>query len=64
MIKRRPNLGAHFYRRRGQSQHGLDVLEREAVDANSVYQVRRYETLTPDIITAPVTEYAESPRPP
>ena len=63
MIKRRPNLGAHFYRRRGQSQHGLDILEREAVDSNSVYQVRRYETLTPDMITAAVTEYAD-PKPP
>ena len=62
MIKRRPNLGAHFYGRRGQSQHGLDILEREAVDSNSVYQVRRYETLTPDKITAAITEYAD-PRP-
>ena len=63
MIKRRPNLGAHFYGRRGQSQHGLDILEREAVDCNSVYQVRRYETLTPDMITAAVAEYAD-PKPP
>ena len=63
MIKRRPNLGAHFYGRRGQSQHGLDILEREAVDSNSVYQVRRYETLTPDKITAAIAEYAD-PEPP
>jgi hypothetical protein len=63
MIKRRPNLGAHFYGRRGQSQHGLDIVEREAVDASSVYQVRRYETLTPNMITAAVTEYAD-PKPP
>ena len=62
MVKRRPNLGAHFYGRRGQKQHGLDVLEREAVDANSVYQVRRYAVLTPDEITSAVTEYA-GPRP-
>jgi hypothetical protein len=41
MIKRRPNLRAHFYGRRGQKQHGLDVVERETVDANSVYQIRR-----------------------
>lgn len=63
MIKRRPNLGAHFYGRRGQSQHGLDILERETVDFNSVYQVRRYETLTPDLIAAAVSEYAD-PKPP
>ena len=63
MIKRRQNLGAHFYGRRGQKQYGLDILEREAVDSNSVYQVRRYDVLTPDMITAAVTEYAD-PKPP
>jgi len=59
MIKRRPNLGAHFYGRRGQKQYGLDIVEREAVDANSVYQVRRYAVLMPDDITSAVTEYAD-----
>jgi hypothetical protein len=63
MIKRQPNMGAHFYGRRGQKQHGLDVLEREAPDSNSVYQVRRYEALTPDMITSAVTEYVD-PEPP
>lgn len=63
MIKRQPNLGAHFYGRRGQKQHGLDIVEREAPETNSVYQVRRYEVLTPDDITAAVTEYAD-PKPP
>jgi len=63
MIKRRPNRGAHFYGRRGQKQYGLDILEREAADANSVYQVRRYEVLTADDITSAVTEYAD-PQPP
>jgi hypothetical protein len=63
MIKRQQNLGAHFYGRRGQKQHGLDILEREAVDSNSVYQVRRYDVLTPDMITSAVTEYAD-PKPP
>jgi hypothetical protein len=46
MIKRRQNLGAHFYGRRGQKQYGLDILEREAVGSNGVYQVRRYAVLT------------------
>lgn len=62
MIKRQQNLGAHFYGRRGQKQHGLDVLEREAVGSNSLYQVRRYDTLTPRKITSAVTEYAD-PKP-
>jgi hypothetical protein len=62
MIKRQQNLGAHFYGRRGQKQYGLDILEREAVGSNSVYQVRRYEVLTPDKITSAVTEYAD-PKP-
>ena len=63
MIKRQQNLGAHFYGRRGQKQYGLDVLEREAVGSNSVYQVRRYAVLTPEMITSAVTEYAD-PKPP
>lgn len=63
MTKRRQNAGAHFYGRRGQTQHGLDVLERELDGTNSVYQVRRYETLTPDMITSAVKEYAD-PEPP
>lgn len=63
MIKRQQNAGAHFYGRRGQTQHGLDVVERELAGTNSVYQVRRYEVLTPDMITAAVKEYAD-PEPP
>jgi hypothetical protein len=63
MIKRQQNLGAHFYGRRGQKQYGLDILEREAAGSGSVYQVRRYAVLTPDMITSAVTEYAD-PKPP
>ena len=59
LIRRRPNKGAHFYGRRGQKQYGLDILERENPDANSVYQVRRYQALTPDLISSAVTEYAD-----
>ena len=59
MIKRRPNRGAHFYGRRGQKQYGLDIVEREAAGANSVYQVRRYEVLTPEDISNAVKEYAD-----
>jgi hypothetical protein len=62
MIKLRPNRGAHFYGRRGQKQHGLDIVERETDGTRSVYQVRRYAALTPDEITSAVTEYA-SPEP-
>jgi hypothetical protein len=58
LIRRRPNQGAHFYGRRGQKQYGLDIVEQENPDANSVYQVRRYQVLTPDLISSAVTEYA------
>ncbi len=58
LIRRRPNRGAHFYGRRGQKQYGLDILERENPDENSVYQVRRYQVLTPDLISSAVTENA------
>src|SRR5689334_4398870 len=34
MIKRQQNAGAYFYGRRGQTQHGLDVLERELAGTN------------------------------
>jgi hypothetical protein len=61
MIKRRPNRGAHFYGRRGQAQYGLDILERETEDARGVYQVRRYDVLSPAKITSAVTEYAIKP---
>jgi hypothetical protein len=44
-------------------QSGLDILEREATDANSVCQVRHYEALPADGITSAVTEYAD-PQPP
>src|ERR1700690_74983 len=63
MIKRRPNRGAHFYGRRGQKQYALDIVEREAESSNSVYQVRRYEELTPEKISSAVAEYAD-PQPP
>jgi hypothetical protein len=63
MIKRQQNAGAHFYGRRGQTQYGLDVLEREMAGTNSVYQVRRYEVLTPAKITSAVEEYADPEAP-
>jgi hypothetical protein len=64
MIKRRLNRGAHFYGRRGQAQYGLDIVERETEDARGVYQVRRYDVLTPGKITSAVTEYAIKPAKP
>ena len=63
MIKRRPNHGTHFYGRRGQKQYGLDIVERETLDLTTVYQVRRYDVLTPEKISSAVAEYAD-PQPP
>lgn len=54
MIKRRPNFSAHFYGRRGQKQYGLDIVERETSDFTTVYQVRRYNVLTPEKISSAV----------
>lgn len=64
LVSLRNNLGAHFYGRRGQKQYGLDIVELEPDAACSLYQVKRYETLSADQMVDIVDDYAGPPRPP
>ena len=47
VVSHRNNRGAHFYGRRGQKHHGLDIVEFEWAETTSLYQVKRYEKLSP-----------------
>ena len=62
VVSRRNNLATHFYGRRGQKQYGLDIVEFETGMACSLYQVKRYETLSDKQMTDIVKEYAGPPR--
>lgn len=61
---RRDNRGAQFYGRRGQKQHGLDVVEHEHAGGRSLYQVKRYQRVAPKQLREAVEEYAGQPRQP
>ena len=63
VVSHRNNLGTHFYGRRGQKQHGLDIVELETDSNSSLYQVKRYETLSAKQMDDIVEEYAGPPRP-
>ncbi|MFD8985983.1 hypothetical protein [Streptomyces sp. NPDC059564] len=63
MVSRHDNRGVQFYGRSGQKQHGLDVVEREPGGLRSLYQVKRYASLTRPLIRSAVVDYAGSPRP-
>lgn len=62
IISRRNNLGTQFYGRRGQKQYGLDIVEREHTTRRTLYQVKRYQTLTGSLLREAVTDYAGAPR--
>ena len=62
MVSRQDNGGVQFYGRRGQKQHGLDIVERASDFSRSLYQVKRYVQLTPGELRAAVTDYAGKPR--
>ncbi len=47
VVSRRDNRGVQFYGRNGQSQHGLDIVERDKSGSRSLYQVKRYTEITP-----------------
>lgn len=61
---RRDNQGAQFYGRRGQAQHGLDIVEHERDGNTSLYQVKRYQKVDPVQLRVAVEEYAGKPRRP
>lgn len=52
----------HFYGRRGQTQYGLDIVEDRVSERPTLYQVKRFQELTPDDIQKAVAEYAGPPR--
>ena len=62
IVSRHDNHGVQFYGRRGQAQYGLDIVERKRTGARWLYQVKRYQQLSPGQIAAAVTEYAGDPR--
>ena len=53
----------HFYGRRGQNQHGLDIVEWDGVGRPILYQVRRIQALTHTNIREAVEDYAGLPYP-
>ncbi len=64
LVSGQQNRGVQFYGRRGQKQHGLDIVERELTASRSLYQVKRYASITPEEIREAVEAYAGPPRPP
>ncbi|MGR4878704.1 hypothetical protein ACIPUC_04600 [Streptomyces sp. LARHCF249] len=62
MVSRQDNRGVQFYGRSGQKQYGLDVVEREPGGLRSLYQVKRYASLTRPLIRSAVEDYAGPPR--
>ena len=63
VVSRRDHRGVQFYGRRGQKQHGLDVVEHEPDGRRSLYQVKRFQVLTSSAIEEAVREYAGDPNP-
>lgn len=63
-IWRRDHQSAHFYGRRGQKQHGLDIVEHEHKGSRSLYQVKRYQKVDATQLRDAVEEYAGKPRKP
>ncbi len=61
LVSRRGDNSVQFYGRRGQKQYGLDILETRR-DERTLYQVKRYQDLTPKQVKAAVEEYTGPPR--
>jgi hypothetical protein len=64
VVSRRDHRGVQFYGRRGQKQYGLDVVELNPQHEYSLYQVKRYQVLSPAEIESAVNDYAGPPRDP
>jgi hypothetical protein len=52
----------HFYGRRGQAQHGLDIVRENRDGTRILYQVKRFSEMTPAALRDAVTTYAGTPR--
>jgi hypothetical protein len=62
IVSRQDNSGCHFYGRRGQAQYGLDIVELERTGSRSLYQVKRYQSLSKAQIRSAIEDYAGQPR--
>ena len=62
LVNRHDHRGVQFYGRSGQAQHGLDVVELRPDGGYTLYQVRRYQELTPAKLRNAVEDYAGAPR--
>lgn len=62
VYRRRDHLGTHFYGRRGQKQHGLDIVEHTKEGNTALYQLKRYQEVSPKQLRDAVEEYAGPPR--
>ncbi len=54
----------HFYGRSGQKQYGLDIYEEKADGTRALYQVKRFQVITPTDVSKAVEEYAGTPSSP
>lgn len=62
VVYRHDHRGVYLYGRRGQKQHGLDVVEARPDGGRTLYQVKRYQALSPKKMRDAVEEYAGAPR--
>lgn len=63
LVYRHDHRGVQFYGRSGQKQYGLDVVEARPDGGYTLYQVKRYQELTPNQLRDAVEAYAGEPRP-
>lgn len=52
----------HFYGRQGQKQYGLDIYEERSDGTRALYQVKRFQSISPAEIRQAVVDYAGPPR--
>lgn len=63
VVAQRVTYNVHFYGRRGQKQHGLDIVAYTPDRGTVLYQVKRYQKMTAAKLRKAVLEYAGPPRP-
>lgn len=64
VVSRLPQaVTTHFYGRRGQKQHGLDIVQWNRSDRPTLYQVKRFPSISAAQLRRAVVEFAGAPRP-
>lgn len=63
IVDHQDNHGVQLYGRSGQIQHGLDIVEYGRHSTVVLYQVKRYQNITPSQLREAVETYAGPPRP-